>query len=687
MNTIESRQGSVEKLDPLQYATTFVERAIRWMSPVLVLGACVNLARQHAHGGLWASCAQIACLIPFLATAFVGRRLPPGVRLCVYCGCCLAYGTIGLIRWGLIGQGLPIMILSVIFAAALGLRRWIIMITILLAALFVVAAGYVTGRIAVDFDPIAFMRSPAAWATAGFTVAVAGFAVLMWEQMFRELLRKSRLLAENETRLRLALSGAELGTWDWNVPTGTVMFDARWAAMLGYRLQEVEPHVGFWERAVHPDDLADVMAAVGAHLRGETPTYESEHRVRHKSGNWIWVLDKGTVIDRDAGGSPLRMCGTHLDITDRKKIEDVLRQSEQRFRTVLESLESVAVQAYEPDGRITFWNKASERLYGVSAADMLGKNLLDVLHGPATREEERRIMDQALGTGSLPAASEVELVRNDGAKVTILANRVLHPHPGKEPEFFCFDVDVTERKRQEEQLRQKSEELQRFTYAVSHDLKSPLVTIQAFLGLLKKDMETGDRGRIRKDMEFIRNAAGTMGTLLAELLEFSRIGWKVNPPESVLLQDLVTEALDLVAGRITQAHVEVAVTEDPIVLTGDRPRLREVFQNLIDNAVKCMATQPSPRLEIGCESREHETVFFVRDNGIGIDPRHKHRLFALFEKLHADVEGTGMGLAMVKRIVELHGGKIWAESAGVGQGATFYFTLAHVNRLDVVGQA
>lgn len=687
MDTIESRQGRNEKLDPLQYATTFVERAIRWMSPVLVLGACVNAVRQYAHGGLWAYCAQIAVLVPFVGTAFGGRRLPPALRMYVYCGCCLAYGTIGLARWGLIGQGLPIMILAVIFAAVFGVRRWIIISTITLAALFAVAAGYVTGRIAIDFDPIAFLRSPAAWAAAGLTVAVAGFAVLMWEEMLRELLRKSRLLHENETRLRLALSGAELGTWDWNVPTGTVTFDARWAAMLGYRLEDVEPHVGFWERSVHPDDLADVMKAVNAHLRGETPTYESEHRVRHKSGSWVWVLDKGTVIDRDADGAPLRMCGTHLDITDRKKMDDVLRQSEERFRTVLESLESVAVQAYEPDGTITFWNKASERLYDVSAADMLGKNLLDVLHGPDTREEERRIMDQALGTGSLPAVSEVELVRNDGAKVTILANRVLHPRPGKEPEFFCFDVDVTERKRQEEQLRQKSDELERFTYAVSHDLKSPLVTIQAFLGLLTKDMEKGDRERVWKHVEFIRNAADKMGKLLAELLELSRIGRKVNPPEDVLLQALVKEALDLVAGRITQARVEVAVTEDPIVLTGDTPRLREVFQNLIDNAVKCMGTHPSPRLEIGCETREHETVLFVRDNGIGIDPRHMHRLFGLFEKLHADAEGTGMGLAMVKRIVELHGGKIWAESAGVGQGATFYFTLAHVTRRETVAQA
>jgi signal transduction histidine kinase len=124
------------------------------------------------------------------------------------------------------------------------------------------------------------------------------------------------------------------------------------------------------------------------------------------------------------------------------------------------------------------------------------------------------------------------------------------------------------------------------------------------------------------------------------------------------------------------------VTDAPLVLHGDRQRLREIFQNLIDNAVKFMGDQPSPRIEVGVEDRGGENVIFVRDNGLGIDPRHQHRLFGLFERMHPEIDGVGMGLAIIKRIVELHGGRIWVESAGEGCGSTFCFTLAGTRRAD-----
>ncbi|MDZ4065202.1 MAG: ATP-binding protein, partial [Coriobacteriia bacterium] len=134
------------------------------------------------------------------------------------------------------------------------------------------------------------------------------------------------------------------------------------------------------------------------------------------------------------------------------------------------------------------------------------------------------------------------------------------------------------------------------------------------------------------------------------------------------------------AGRLAARGVELDVIEDPIVLHGDRSRLVEIFQNLIDNAVKFMGDQPSPRIEIGVEASGGETVICVRDNGKGIDPRHMSKLFGLFEKLDADSEGTGMGLALVSRIVEVHGGKVWAQSEGEGRGACFYVMLPGTRR-------
>ena len=236
--------------------------------------------------------------------------------------------------------------------------------------------------------------------------------------------------------------------------------------------------------------------------------------------------------------------------------------------------------------------------------------------------------------------------------------------------------DITKRKQTEDAVQAKSKELEQFTYAVSHDLRSPLVTIQTFLGYLEQDIPAQDTAKVASDLGYIHAAADKMGLLLDELLRLSRVGRVPNLPEDVPLSVIVNETLALVAGRISQRGVKVVVTEKNIMLHGDRRRLVEVFQNLIDNACKFMGDQKEPRIEIGVETRGPETVYFVRDNGGGIDPRHQKMLFGLFVRLTPHVEGAGIGLALVKRIVEVHGGRIWVKSKGVGQGTCFYFTLA-----------
>jgi signal transduction histidine kinase len=232
------------------------------------------------------------------------------------------------------------------------------------------------------------------------------------------------------------------------------------------------------------------------------------------------------------------------------------------------------------------------------------------------------------------------------------------------------------------ELKARNAELLRFTYAVSHDLRSPVVTIKSFVGFLERDLAANDAERVAKDIGFIRNAGDKMGRLLDELLELARVGHSLHPPVEMSLQSLVADAVALVAGRIATRETEVVVTRDTWLVTGDRERLVEVFQNLLDNAVKFMGGQPLPRVEIGVESTGPQPVIFVRDNGVGVDVRHQSKLFGLFEKLDPRVEGTGIGLALVRRIIELHGGRVWLESAGIGQGTTFRFTLAGTRRAD-----
>lgn len=229
------------------------------------------------------------------------------------------------------------------------------------------------------------------------------------------------------------------------------------------------------------------------------------------------------------------------------------------------------------------------------------------------------------------------------------------------------------------ELQGQNDELEQFNYTVSHDLKAPLVTIKGFLGLLRQDIEAQDASAVERDASQIGDAADRMARLLDELLELSRIGRQMNQPEKLDLNRLVTGALERVAMQIENNKVDVRVADHMPAVFGDRGRLVEVFQNLIDNAIKFMGDQQSPRIEIGARREYDEVCCYVRDNGIGIAADYQDRIFDLFDRLDARVEGTGVGLALIKRIIEVHGGRIWVESEGEGKGATFWFTLPQPN--------
>ena len=217
--------------------------------------------------------------------------------------------------------------------------------------------------------------------------------------------------------------------------------------------------------------------------------------------------------------------------------------------------------------------------------------------------------------------------------------------------------------------------MERFTYTVSHDLKSPLITIRGFLGLLRKDKEKGDWERMEHDMERIDTAAKHMEELLNDLLELSRIGRIVNPSAEVSLGDIASGAVKLLSGHIKEKGIAVEIAPDLPAVFADQQRIGEVYQNLIENAVKYMGDQKEPRIDIGMRTEGDETAYYVRDNGIGIDPKYHEKVFGLFERLNHGDDGTGIGLAIVKRIIELHGGRIWVESEGEGKGSAFCFTL------------
>jgi nitrogen fixation/metabolism regulation signal transduction histidine kinase len=242
-------------------------------------------------------------------------------------------------------------------------------------------------------------------------------------------------------------------------------------------------------------------------------------------------------------------------------------------------------------------------------------------------------------------------------------------------ELLVIVNNITEQMRAEEALKDKITELERFSYTVSHDLKSPLITIQSYAVMVIMDLEAGNYERALRDLEKIKGASVQMAVMIDDLLELSRIGKVMSPPAPTDMNLLVADVLKQLAGPLTGSKVEIFVQPDLPTVNADRQRISEVLQNLIENAIKYMGDQSAPRIEVGATVNGAKGVFFVSDNGKGIDCRHHDTIFGLFNRLDAESGGAGVGLALVKRVIEAHGGIVWVESDGLGSGSRFSFTL------------
>jgi PAS domain S-box-containing protein len=375
------------------------------------------------------------------------------------------------------------------------------------------------------------------------------------------------------------------------------------------------------------------------------------------------------------------------EITERTQIEKRLRQIVERLNALTFALPDL-VFVFDWEGRyLEVVETHQDLLYHPPSGQVLGNLISDVM--PKDVAENFLIAIRNTIRTSQLHSLEYELDVPVGKRW--FEGRIVPLSGGQDStgKVVWLARDITQRKQAEEEqkrliaeLEAKNAELEQFTYTVSHDLKAPLITIRGFLGYVEKDMLAGNAERLQTDMKRIYEATAKMQRLLNELLELSRVGRLVNPPEMVPFRLVVQDAVELVRGRIDAGGVQIEVAADLPTVYGDRSRLVEVLQNLLDNACKFMGTQPEPRIEIGQRGldADEKAVLFVRDNGIGIEVQYHERIFGLFNKLDAQTDGTGVGLALVKRIIEVHGGRIWVESQ-LGKGTTFYFTLGEIPKV------
>lgn len=447
--------------------------------------------------------------------------------------------------------------------------------------------------------------------------------------------------------------------------------------MYGWTSQEVVGTV----LPIVPEEKAEEHRAIGARSDTDESVITGMELERQRKDGSRFFLTASIAPLRDSDGNIYAFMSIGMDITQRKQAEVALRESEARYRALVES-QLELISRYLPDTTLTFVNDAYCQFFGKTREELIGQSYLFMI-APDYREVVRKETEDLARNPRLLSGEYINY-RWDGEERWIQwIVQCIADEKGQIVELQAVGRDITQIKQTEAErealiaeLEIKNAELERFVYTVSHDLKSPLITIGGFAGFLEQDALAGDVERIRADLTRINDAVATMQRLLGELLELSRIGRRANPPEEIPFAEIAGEAIELVRGRIEAGSVVIEIAPDLPTMYGDRARLVEVIQNLVDNACKFMGDQTHPRIEIGTKQEDDKTIFYVRDNGMGIEPRYHDKVFDLFEKLDPQSEGTGIGLALVKRIIETHGGTIWIESEGKGSGTTFYFTLS-----------
>lgn len=443
--------------------------------------------------------------------------------------------------------------------------------------------------------------------------------------------------------------------------------NSAFTAMTGYAAEEVlgkTPrilHGPNTDRAVLDRLRADLTA--GRAFAGETINYR-------KDGS-EFILEWCATPLRDGRGRITHFVATQRDVTARKQAEEVLRQQAE----IIDQIHD-AVIATDLEGRVTSWNKGAERLFGYTAAEMLDHSVLRLFP-----EDLQSVLPAIVETLRKNGQHELEIRqrRKSGGECDVhLSLSLRRDQWGTPMGMIGYALDITSRKQAEAAVQSVNEELQQFAYIVSHDLSEPLRTMSNYMALLARRYKNKLDATAEEYINFAVNGAQRLQQMITDLLAYTRAGGQdltMNPVDCNALLAQVCNDLHLII-----RENDAAISHDPLpTVYSDATRLGQVLQNLIGNALK-FRSAAAPQVHVSGRREGQWWRFSVRDNGIGIDPSQATRLFQVFQRLHtrSEYQGTGIGLAICKKIVEQHGGRIWVESAP-GAGATFYFTIRDKN--------
>ena len=510
--------------------------------------------------------------------------------------------------------------------------------------------------------------------------------------------------AANQERMTLALRGANLGMWDLHVPSSSLIFGERTCAMLGYRMNEIMPDFASWRPLIDDDEWPLLLATLQRHLRGETPFYEFEHRLKHKDGHSVWILDRGQIVERDSNGAPLRVVGTHMDITKRimaekaaQSLKDQLLRDEERARDF--SL-SASDWFWETDANhcFSFFSDNFEVAYGWPPSKLLGKNRSSILAIDALNPPESIKAHLAQLSAHQPFRNFEYQIRTDSGAISWISVSGV-PHVDATGHFVGYRGTgsiVTERKKNEASLQQAmqmahaaNQAKSRFLATMSHEIRTPMNGILGMAQLLlMPNLVENER------LDYARTilASGqTLMTLLNDILDLSKIeAGKFQLDASVFEADaIIRETRMLFSGAAQAKYLQISDQwQGPVSqrYQADAHRLRQMLSNLMGNAIK-FTQVGSVRIEgreLESESDSALLEFSVLDTGIGIAADKLCMLFKSFSQTDSSTTrefgGSGLGLSIVHNLAEAMGGNVGVESQP-GEGSRFWFRL-RVKRLS-----